>query len=103
MSFVEMRALMKLFSTEKAMFQLNPSYEPTNYPGSKEIGKEDLKRPYFQEENGKIFGPLQKATSNGLVRPSNEKHMFYAAMHSDTCELTAIGKNYWWLVKNKII
>lgn len=67
---------MKLFSTEKAMFQLNPSYEPTNYPGSKEIGKEDLKRPYFQEENGKIFGPLQKATSNGLVRPSNENICF---------------------------
>lgn len=51
---------MKLFSTEKAMFQLNPSYEPTNYPGSKEIGKEDLKRPYFQEENGKYLGRFKR-------------------------------------------
>lgn len=103
MSFSEMRRLMKLFSTETDVFQLDPSFEPTNYPGSKEIGKEDLKRPYFQENNGEIFELLQKATSNGLVRPSNEKHMFYAAMHSDTCELTAIGKHYWWLVINKII
>lgn len=103
MSFTEMRRLMELFSTETATFQLDSSYEPTNYPGSKEIGKENLKRPYFQTNNGKIFGLLQKATSNGLVQPSNEKHMFYAAMNSDTCELTAIGKHYWWLVKNKII
>lgn len=103
MSFVEMRKLMELFLTEKATFELNPSYEPTNYLGSKEIGQEDLKKPYFEENNGKVFRLLQKATSNGLVRPSNEKHMFYAAMHSDTCELTAIGKHYWWLVKNKII
>lgn len=103
MSFPEMRRLMKLFSTETDVFQLDPFFEPTNYPGSKKIGKEDLKRPYFMEDNGKKFVLLQKAVSNGLVRPSNEKHMFYAAMHSDTCELTAIGKHYWWLVKNKII
>ncbi len=103
MSVLEMRYLMELFPYESYLFKLDSSYEPTNYPGSKDIGENDLKKPFFLENNGKIFELLQKAVSNGLIKPSNEKHMFYAAMNSDTCELTDIGKHYWLLAKNKII
>ena len=103
MSFDEMRKLMALFNNENTLFNLNPSFEPTNYLGSKDIGENDLKKPYFLEENGDTFYLLQKAVSNGLVKPSHAKHMFYAAMNYDTCELTTIGKHYWWLVKNKIV
>ena len=103
MKMHEIRRLMNLFKTEDFLYQLNPSFEPTNYPGSKGIGKEDLKKPYFDETNGKIFALLQKSASNGLVQPFKEDHMFYAAMNSDSCCLTALGKHYWWLVKNKII
>ena len=102
-TFTEMRKLMRLFAKDDSVYQLDSSYEPTNYLGSTEIGKKDLREPYFDQNNGRIFSLLQKAVSNGLVKPSKEKHMFYAAINSDTCQLTALGKHYWWLVKNKII
>ena len=94
---------MKFFSKEDSVYQLDSSYEPQNYPGSKKIGEEDIKEPYAKKENCEKFALLQKATANGLVKPSHEKHMFWAALNSDTCELTKIGKHYWWLVKNKIV
>lgn len=103
MTIPEMRQIMSLFPTDSYAFQLNPSYEPTNYPGSTGIGPNDLRKPYFDESNGKVFALLQKAVSNGLVCPNKEKHMFYAAMHFDSCCLTYLGKHYWWLVEKKII
>ena len=103
MSQTEMRKLMKMFEDSNSKYQLNPSYEPTNYPGSKGIGENDLREPYFNKINGEKFALLQKAVANALIKPTNEKHMFYAALHSDTCELTAVGKHYWWLVMNEII
>lgn len=103
MKVTEMRKLMHLFKREDFRYQLDSSFEPTNYPGSTGIGKDDIKKPYYDENNGKIFALLQKGVSNGLVKPLNEQHMFYAAMHSDLCYLTALGKHYWFLVMNKII
>jgi|LSQX01.3.fsa_nt_gb hypothetical protein len=103
MGINEMRNLMKCFKEDTSLFQLDPSFEPMNFPDSKGIGPEDLTEPYFKPENGKVFALLQKAVSNGLVKPSNEKHMYWAALHSDTCCLTSIGKHYWWLVNKEII
>jgi hypothetical protein len=42
---------------------------------------------------------LQKLEGIGLVVPVGEEHMYYAAMNSKSCELTAVGKQYWKLVK----
>ena len=103
MSVIDVRNVMGLFPNMNYLFKLDPSYEPQNYLGSKGIGTDDLREPYFDKEHGKIFALLQEAVSNGLVKPSNEKHMFYAALNSDTCELTDLGKHYWWMVDNKII
>jgi hypothetical protein len=103
MSIIEMRNLMKCFKEDSSLFQLDPSFEPMNYPGSDGIGSKDLKEPYFNPKNGDFFALLQKAVSNGLVKPSKEKHMFWAALNSDTCHLTSIGKHYWWLVNKEII
>lgn len=103
MNEIEVRELMSLFEEVDSLYQLDPSYEPQNYIGSKGIGEGDLKKPYFNKKNGEIFASLQRAVANGLVKPSTEKHMFYAAMNSDTCELTNLGKHYWWMVNNKII
>ena len=99
----EVKSIAKLFANSNDKYQLDPSYEPTNYAGSKQIGNNDLKEPYCTTEHTKIFGLLQKAVQNGLIKPSNEKHMFYAAMNSDTCELTDLGVQYWILVKKGLI
>lgn len=103
MTILEIRELISLFEHSEIKYKLDPSYEETNFPGSERIGKADLKKPYCTPENIKIFKLLQKATSNGLVKPSNEQHMFYAAMNFDTCELTMLGKHYWYMVNNELI
>ena len=38
-----------------------------------------------------------------LVVPVGETHMYYAAMNSKSCKLTALGVHYWNLVKNNRI
>ena len=62
-----------------------------------------VKEPYATEENTRIFSDLQKLEGIGLVIPVDEEHMYFAAMNSKSCELTAIGKQYWRLVKEKRI
>ena len=51
------------------------------------------------DENTAVFSDLQKLEGVGLVVPVGEEHMYYAAMNSKACELTAVGKQYWRLVK----
>ncbi len=103
MNILEIRKLMKLFENYDAKYKLDPSYEETNYLGSERIGKIYIKEPYRNEKNVEIFKLLQKSVSNGLVQPTRETHMFYAAMNSDTCELTMLGKHYWYMVNNDLV
>lgn len=93
------RRICKYFSTENTEFQLNPSFEPTNSPDD----NHELIEPYAISENTKIFSDLQKLEGIGLVVPVGEEHMYYAAMKSKSCVLTAIGKQYWRLVNNESI
>ena len=48
-----------------------------------------------------IFKELQKLHSVGLVVPVGEDYMYLAAIHSKSCKLTPIGRQYWRLVKEK--
>lgn len=89
------RRLCDYFSTENEQFSLDPSFEPTN---SKDVTHEVVE-PYAIEENTQKFSDLQKLEGIGLVVPVDEEHMYFAAMNSKACELTAIGKQYWRLVK----
>lgn len=99
----EMKKATELFKKPTDRYQLDPSYEPTNFLGSKRIGKKDLKEPYCTPEHTEIFALLQKAAQNGLIKPTREEHMFYAAMNSDTCELTKLGIQYWTLIEKDIV
>lgn len=93
------RKLCDYFSTEDTKFKLDPSFEPTNALNVDHVVKE----PYATVENTKTFSNLQKLEGIGLVIPVEEEHMYFAAMNSKSCELTAIGKQYWRLVKEKRI
>lgn len=68
---------------------LNPTFEFTE---SKAI-----------KENVAAFKDLQKYESVGLVVPVGEEHMYFAAMNSKACKLTAMGYQYWKLVYEKKI
>lgn len=80
-----LRRLTAWFPTTDYDYALDPSYEPT----------EESNTP----EHESIFSGLQKYRACRLIEPIDEEHLYYAAMHSTGCRLTALGKHYWELVK----
>lgn len=94
-----LRKIIEYFPTPTNEFTLDPSFEDTN---SKKIEHKVIK-PYATPENVTIFKNLQKFQSVGLVTPVNADHMYFAAMDSKSCRLTALGYHYWRLVKDKRI
>lgn len=82
-----MRKIITYFSSPEAEHPLDPSYEDTDSRA--------------KENNVKIFKDLQKFQSVGLVVPVDEEFMYFAAMNSKSCKLTAIGYQYWRLVHEK--
>lgn len=92
-----LRKLSYYFKEDYDEYQLNPSFEFTNIPS-------DLHKaikPYANDCNVSIFKELQQFESVGLVEPVGENHMYFAAMHSKSCRLTALGRHYWRLSKDK--
>lgn len=79
-----LRKITEYFQNPEDEFQLDPTYE--------------FKDDNAIEENIKVFKNLQKFESVGLVVPVGEEHMYFAAMQSKSCKLTALGYQYWRLV-----
>lgn len=98
-SLESLRRLTEFFLSEDDQMPLDPSYEPTNTPDD----VHEIIKPYATAEHTKDFSILQEMEGVGLVVPVGEKHMYYAAMKSKTCELTALGKHYWKLVSKGMI
>jgi hypothetical protein len=82
-----MRTITRYFETPASEHRLDPSYEDT----------EDT----AIEDNVKIFKILQNFQSVGLVVPVGEEFMYFAAINSKSCRLTALGYQYWRLVNEK--
>lgn len=93
------RKLVKYFPSPEEEFQLDPSFEDTNTPSI----EHKVIEPYASEDNVATFKELQKLESVGIVVPVEEEHMYFAAMNSKSCKLTALGYHYWRLVKEKRI
>lgn len=75
-----LRMLPIWFKEDSSVFNLNPSFEPeSNMP---------------DENNVSIFKQLQACNRHGLVEPVDAEHMYFAAMHSTGCRLTALGVYY---------
>lgn len=82
-----LRKICEYFHQPESEYNLNPTYEFTSDNAI--------------EENVNVFKDLQKYVSVGLVKPVDEEHMFFAAMKSKSCKLTALGYQYWRLVKER--
>ena len=82
-----LRKLIDYFPSPQDEHALDPSYEDT-VAG-------------YDPENVKVFKDLQKMEGVGLVVPVGEEHMYYAAMNSTACRLTALGRQYWRLANEK--
>lgn len=92
-----LRKLSEYFEKADSEFKLDPSFEFTNSLTE----THELKKPYADEENVKVFKDLQLFESVGLIEPVGEAHMYFAAMNSKTCKLTPLGLHYWKLSKDK--
>lgn len=87
-----LRQLPYLFNVPGVQLPLDPSFEPTNSP---DWGEHQIVEPYATKANTEKFKILQQLEGIGLVRPVGSEHMYIAAMESKSCELTALGKQYW--------
>jgi hypothetical protein len=85
----KLRKLIVYFPNPQDEYALDPSYEFT----------EATANPAHVE----ILKDLQKFASVGLVVPVGEEFMYFAAINSKSCRLTALGYQYWRLVKDKLI
>lgn len=94
-----LRKLIDYFPTPQQPFKLDPSFEDTNT----KVVEHKVIEPYAKAENVAIFKEMQKFQSVGLVIPVDEDYMYFAAMNSKSCRLTALGYHYWRLVKDKRI
>jgi hypothetical protein len=92
-----LRKIVDYFSSPEQEYRLDPSYEDTN----KNEVKHALVEPYAKPENVAIFKDLQKFQSVGLVVPVEAPYMYFAAMESKSCKLTALGYHYWRLFKER--
>jgi hypothetical protein len=89
-SLIDLATLRELpiyFAKEDSEYPLDPSYEP------------ESNKPL--KEHTEIFRKLQKCFAVRLVEPIGETYMYFAAMNSKSCRLTALGKHYWHLAKKR--
>lgn len=89
-SIAELRRITELFSTPYDKYNLDPTYEHD---------KHEVDNKERNAEHETIFSILQKYVKLNLVVPVGEEHMYYAAIHYKSCQLTAQGQHYWNLVK----
>lgn len=75
-----LRKLPEWFAEAESTYPLDPSYEPTEAS--------------FNPEHGEVFAQLQKCNRHSLIEPIDAEHMYYAALHSTGCRLTALGAYY---------
>jgi hypothetical protein len=80
-----LRKICDYFVNPQDEFKLDPSFEFTEKTA--------------KVENVTVFKDLQRYESVGLVVPVGEDHMYFAAINSKSCKLTAMGYQYWKLVK----
>lgn len=84
-----LRNITEYFEAPTSEFSLDPTYEYTE--------------PTAIAEHVVIMKELQQFERVGLVVPVGEEHMYWAAINSRSCRLTALGYQYWRLAKEKKI
>ena len=90
----ELRRLTEIFPNPYDELALNPTFEHDKHEAdTKEVNK----------VNEEIFFVLQQYVKLNLVVPVGEDHMYYAAINSKSCKLTAQGQHYRSLVHKNTI
>lgn len=80
-----LRRLPEWFPEAESVFALTPAHEPEH--------------PDFDPKLGEVFSQLQQCNRHSLIEPVDAEHMYFAAIHSKGCRLTALGAYYRELAK----
>ncbi|MGI4815729.1 MAG: caspase family protein [Janthinobacterium lividum] len=91
-----LRKLPQYFPDPTSVFALDPSYEE-----DRENVPEAFRTIPINAEHIATFKELQKCNRHGLVTPVAAEHMYYAAINSTGCRLTATGAHYRMLAEAK--
>ncbi len=93
-----LRRLPTYFPEAAFIYKLDPSFEPdrNNVP-------DEYKSLPVNNDHVRIFTELQMCNRHGLVEPVDAPHMYYAAINSTGCKLTAAGNHYRNLALEKAI
>ena len=94
---VTLRKISQYFENTSDEFHLDPSYEFTNDPSV----EHSVVEPFADANHVAVFKELQLFESVGLIEPVGTEHMYFAAMETKSCKLTALGLHYWRLSKDK--
>ncbi len=81
-----------------AVLRMIRTYFPSPYDEYRLDPQHEDTVPGHDPEKARVLKELQKMERVGLVVPVGEEHMYYAAMNSKPCKLTAMGVQYWKLV-----
>ncbi|MCY1188158.1 hypothetical protein D9M73_292270 [compost metagenome] len=73
-----MRKLPEWFLQADTVFELDPSFEPSE-------------SAYFVPEHGEIFTQLRLCNRHSLVEPVDAEQLYSAAINHTGCRLTALG------------
>lgn len=93
-----LRRLPEYFPDPTHVFPLDPSYEP-----DRENVPEEFRSLPRNDEHERIFKELQLCNRFGLVVPVDAEHMYYAAINSTGCKLTAFGAHFRTVAERKLI
>lgn len=90
---LQLRQLATYFPKADHKYQLDPEYEPEDEQGN-------VKDP-INKEKVAIAHLFKSYRDAGLLKPSDPAlQLYWVARRSETVELTARGREYWWLVVN---
>lgn len=84
-----LRMLPDWFASETSVFPLDPQHEP-----DRENVPEEFRSLPKDPEKERTFKQLQLCNRHGLIKPVDAEHMYYAAIRSTGCKLTALGAHY---------
>lgn len=84
-----LRKLPTYFPDPTTVFALDPSFEP-----DRENVPDNLKHIAVDPVHAAVFKELQQCNRHGLITPAGAEHMYYAAINSTGCKLTAVGAHY---------
>ncbi|HTC66115.1 MAG TPA: hypothetical protein VK685_03210 [Candidatus Acidoferrum sp.] len=93
---LQLEQLPNFFPEADFKYRLDPEHEPEDEHGN-------VKQPVNKEKVtiAQLFKSYRDA---GLLKPSDPKlQLYWVARRNETVELTARGREYWWLVVNRII